>query len=293
LKIVVPATSANLGPGFDALGLAVSLYNEVDIKPSKYHSLSIKGEGSDKAKLKKNNLFLTIFYEIYKDLKGKKDKFRFEFTNNIPFSRGLGSSSAVIVGAIASAYEMAGVKVSKEKVLNRALTYESHPDNIAPAVYGGFVTSVVEEGKVFIQKKELPKNLQAVMCIPNRAMSTSHSRTKLPKNFPISKVVYNLSHAAFLSAAFFGENWDMLRVASKDAMHEDIRIEAMPELKEVRDIALKSGALMSTLSGSGSSFFSLCFEKDAKRVESALKERFKKFRIEIFDLDNLGYKIYR
>ncbi|MBC7197578.1 MAG: homoserine kinase, partial [Deferribacterales bacterium] len=142
MKIKIPATSANLGPGFDCLGLAIALYNEVSIKPASYQSISVKGEGEENVKLKNNNIFVSIFYEIYQELVGKKDPFRFEFYNNIPFSRGLGSSSAVIVGAIASAYEMAGIKASRETILNKALIYETHPDNIAPAVYGGFTSSV-------------------------------------------------------------------------------------------------------------------------------------------------------
>ena len=86
MKIKIPATSANLGPGFDCLGLAIALYNEVCIKPSSYQSISVKGEGEENAKLKKNNIFVSIFYDIYQDLVGKKDPFRFEFYNNIPFS---------------------------------------------------------------------------------------------------------------------------------------------------------------------------------------------------------------
>ncbi len=291
MKIRVPATSANLGPGFDALGLAIALYNEVVIKKSTFHSVSIKGEGSNRSNLKKNNLFISIFNDIYKELTGEKDTFRFEFNNNIPFSRGLGSSSAVIISAIASAYEMADIVSSKQNVLNRALVYEAHPDNIAPAVYGGFVSSVVEENKVYAIKKELPSSLKVVMTIPDRAMSTSHSRTKLPKNFSIKNTVFNLAHASFLSSAFFSENWDMLQIASKDMMHEKIRISAMPELECVRKTALENGALMSTLSGSGSSFFTLCYNKDASKIKEALKKNFGRFRIEVFNLDNNGYTI--
>ncbi len=103
--------------------------------------------------LKKNNIFVNIFYEIYEKLSGKKDNFRFIFQNNIPLSRGLGSSSAVIVGAIASAYYMSGFKVEKERILDEALIYENHPDNIAPATLGGFVCSLVEKNKVYSIKK--------------------------------------------------------------------------------------------------------------------------------------------
>jgi len=205
VKIKIPATSANLGPGFDCLGLAIALYNEVCIKPSSYQSISVKGEGEENAKLKKNNIFVSIFYDIYQELAGKKDPFRFEFFNAIPFSRGLGSSSAVIVGAIASAYEMAGVKASRETILNKAILYETHPDNIAPAVFGGFTSSVVESGRVRTLKKVLGEKLKVVMVIPDRPMSTAHSRTLLPKSYPMKNVVYNLSRASLLTAAFFSE----------------------------------------------------------------------------------------
>jgi len=291
MTISVPATSANLGPGFDALGLAIGLYNRVHIKHSSYHSVSIKGEGSNNIRLKKNNLFISIFNDIYRELAGKKQTFRFEFHNNIPFARGLGSSSAVIVGAIASAYEMANVKASKQIVLNRALRYESHPDNIAPAVYGGFVSSIVENDVVYSLKKDLPADIKSIMVIPDHPMSTSHSRTKLAKNFNMQNMVYNLSRASLLSSAFFSENWEMLRVASKDCIHQDRRMLAMSELKEVQKVALANGAFMSTLSGSGSSFFTLCDEKNLKKIYESLKKTFENFRVEVFDFDNVGYII--
>lgn len=293
MKIKIPATSANLGPGFDCLGLALSLYNEVVIKPSSYQSISVKGEGEENIKLKKNNIFISIFYEIYHELVGKKDFFRFEFQNNIPFSRGLGSSSAVIVGAIASAYEMAGIKVDKATILNRALVYETHPDNIAPAVYGGFTSSIVHNGKVKTLQKKLPESIQAVMVIPDRAMSTAHSRTLLPKSYMMKNVVYNVSHASLLSSAFFSESWDFLRLASRDSMHEHRRMRQMRELFDVRDLALEQGALMSTLSGSGSSFFNLVMSHDASKVAIALKKGFPMFRVEVFTFDNNGFEIIK
>ncbi len=289
--IKVPATSANLGPGFDSLGLAIGLYNEVHIKRSSYNSISIKNEGATNKRLKKNNLFVSIFNDIYRELANKKDTFRFEFVNHIPFSRGLGSSSAVIVSAIASAYEMADIKASKKIVLNRALFYEPHPDNIAPAVYGGFVSSVVENAEVYTLKKEIPDSLRAVMVIPDTPMSTAKSRTQLSKHFSMECVVHNISRASLLSSAFFSEKWDLLRVASEDCLHQDRRMKAMPELKMVQKIALDNGALMSTLSGSGSSFFTLCFEKDAQKIQNLLRDKFDAFRVETFMLDNSGYVI--
>ena len=293
MQIKIPATSANLGPGFDCLGLALAFYNSVTIKPSSYYSVSIKGEGEQNVKLKKNNIFVSIFYEIYQELTGQKDPFRFEFDNQIPFSRGLGSSSAVIVGAIASAYEMAGVKASRESILNKAIIYETHPDNIAPAVYGGFTSSVVDMGKVKTLKKELSSDIKVVMVIPDRSMSTAHSRTQLPKSYMMKNVVYNLSHASLVTAAFFSENWDFLRVASKDCMHEHKRMRQLRELFDVREVALQHGALMSTLSGSGSSFFNLVRADEATKVANALKKAFEMFRVEEFEFDNGGFQILK
>ena len=293
MKIKIPATSANLGPGFDCLGLAIALYNQVSIKPSTYYSVSIKGEGEENPKLKKNNIFVSIFYDIYQELTGKKDPFRFEFENKIPFSRGLGSSSAVIVGAIASAYEMANIQPTRETILNKAIIYETHPDNIAPAVYGGFTTSVIENGKVRTLKKELSNDIKVVMVIPDRAMSTAQSRTQLPKSYMMKNVIYNLSRSSMLSAAFFSENWDFLKVASKDCMHEYRRMRQMKELFEVREVALNAGALMSTLSGSGSSFFNLVKKEDASKIATILKNRFEMFRVEEFEFDNGGFEIIK
>ena len=289
--IRTPATSANLGPGFDTLGIAIDLVNEVKITKSKFISVSIKGEGANRAKVKTNNQFVNIFYSFYTRLMGKKDHFRFEFTNNIPFSRGLGSSSAVIVSAIASAYHMASIDLSRESILNKALFYEPHPDNIAPATFGGFVSSLIYNNKVISQKKSIPDYLKAVVVIPNKSMSTNQSRGKLPKNISLQKAVFNISHSSVLTSAFFNEDWKSLKYAAKDALHEDIRMKSLKELYLVRQISLENGALMSTLSGSGSTFFNLVYEDDAKYLQDILLKKFPKFRVEVYNFNNIGYNI--
>ncbi len=292
MVIKVPATSANLGPGFDSLGLAIDLNNIITIKRSKFTTISIKGEGSNRPGIKTNNQFVNIFYNFYTKLIGKRDNFRFEFYNQIPFSRGLGSSSAVIVSAIASAYHMADIEMSKSSILDKALFYEPHPDNIAPATHGGFTASfIIKNERVFTQKKELPSYLKAVMVIPNKPMSTNRSRAKIPKSVSMQKAIFNLSHAATLTAAFFNEDWSMLRLASEDKFHQNIRMNSLRELYKVQKIALLNGALMSTLSGSGSSFFNMVYEEDASFLQKKLKESFPQFKVEIYDFNNNGYVI--
>ncbi|BCX79871.1 homoserine kinase [Campylobacter sp. 19-13652] len=289
MRVRIPATSANLGSGFDALGLALSLYNEVIITPASFSSVSINGEGAQSGALKRNNLFLNIFNEIYLELTGKTDTFRIVFDNQIPFSRGLGSSSAVIVSAIAAAYGVAGFKVNKQSVLNRALFYENHPDNIAPATLGGFVCSIVKNGRVIFNKFDLSNDIKAVVVIPDKPMSTSQSRSVLPKSYTAKECVHSLSHAALLSSCFASGRFEYLRYASEDVMHEPYRIPALPELAGIREVAYENGALLSTLSGSGSSFLNIVYADDAARLHGVLSDKFSHFRVEIFEFDNDGF----
>lgn len=291
MRVSVPATSANLGPGFDCLGIAVNLKNQVIIKPSKFHSVSLKGEGANNPALKDNNMFISIFNDFYHNLSHKKRHFRFEFFNEIPLSRGLGSSSAVIVSAIASAYAIEGIVLEKDKLLNLALAYENHPDNITPAVMGGFNVACVQDHEVRYINKSIPRSLKAVVVIPNRAISTAISRKTLPFKYSKEDAVFNISHSSLLTAAFMSENWDMLKDASQDVFHQKYRMKHMPELFDVQKTALNAGALMSTLSGSGSTLFSIALNEDAKKVELALKNKFPHFKVLTIDFDNQGVKI--
>jgi len=293
LFVSVPATSANLGPGFDSLGLAVDLRNQVELVPSRFFAVSIKGEGENNPRLKGNNLFVSIFNDHYRRLTQKRQNFKFTFYNQIPMSRGLGSSSAVIVSAISCAHEAAGVKVSKRRILNHALVYETHPDNITPAVMGGFNAAMVEKQKVFSQQKHLPDYLKAVVVIPNKPISTAKSRTTLPKSYSKENAVFNLSHTAVTIGAFFNEDWEMLRLSTQDRFHQKIRMKMLPELFAIQKMAYDNGALMSTLSGSGSTFFNMVYDQDARMLADKFKESFGEFEVRILNFDNDGLVVER
>jgi len=288
LFVSVPATSANLGPGFDTLGLAINFRNEIIIKPSRFFSVSTRGEGAENPHIRKNILFMDIFDKQYQILKGHKDNFRFEFTNRIPISRGLGSSSAVITAALTAAFVASKQRYNKRKILNLALEYEAHPDNITPAVMGGFNVACVEEQKVYSKKRKIPDYLRAVLVVPNRTISTAKSRTILPDIYRKEEIVYSLSRSSFMTSLFMTESWDLLKIASKDKLHQTRRMKQMPELFEVQKVALENGALMSTLSGSGSTFFTLCYAVDASKIHKALETKFPKYRVFTKTLDNYG-----
>jgi len=153
---------------------------------------------------------------------------------------------------------------------------------------GGFNVSCVEGDRVYSKKKRLPAYLRAVVVVPNRTISTAKSRTILPKVYRKEETVYSLSRSSYMTALFMSESWDLLRIAAKDKLHQARRMKMIPELFDVQKVALRQGALMSTLSGSGSTFFNLAYEKDADVMTKALQAKFPQFRVFNLALDNNG-----
>jgi len=293
MVITVPATSANLGPGFDTLGLAIDLRNRVEIVSHPYQQVEIEGEGAEILKRAKRNYFIEVFEKVYRELTRKEPKFKIRFINRIPISRGLGSSSSAIVGAITAAYELAGVPYRREKILSIALRYESHPDNITPATMGGFCVAKIKRDRIFYLKKEIPSQIRAVLIIPNKPISTIRSRQALKSSYSLKDVVTNISSSSMITAAFFSHRFDLLRYVVEDRIHQEERMKGVPELFKVREIALKQGALMATLSGSGSSYFCLAYKEEAYQIKDAIGTAFKEFEVVVHRFDNYGVRIYK
>lgn len=295
----IPATSANLGPGFDSLGLALKLYNDFQIKPSILQSIKIKGEGEGIPKLLKDNNFIRIFKDVYDNLTQKQESlqtpetqnFSYYLQNNIPISRGLGSSSAVIIGAIVCAYEMLGIKYTRDIIINKAIKYEKHPDNITPAVNGGFNVAMIKNNRVFYVKTKISSDIRAVVVIPNKPISTNHSRKSIPKEIPLQDVIFNLSRSSMIASIFAQKRWHLLKFVGDDKIHQDLRMGLYPVLFSVRKEAMKNGALMSVLSGSGSSFLNICYSDDAEKISNALLKKFSDFKVLNLEFDNNGISI--
>lgn len=328
MRLRVPATSANLGPGFDTLGVALTLYNEFILTPSVVQSIKIEGEGEGVPKLLKDNNFIKIFRDTYLFLSGEGEEmlldsslrpdekpenpakfhaslnaqihapsapkippFSFHLINSIPISRGLGSSSAVIIGAVLAAYETLKIPYTPSDILSRALKYEKHADNITPALNGGFNIALAKNNKVFFIKQPVSSDICAVVVVPPRATSTKYSRKTLPKQYSAADSVFNIAHSSMIAGIFMSQKWELLRTAAEDKIHQDKRMAHFPVLFSVRKEALKNGALMSVLSGSGSSFLSVCYRDDAPRIAAALRARFSDFCVLELDFDNGGARI--
>ncbi|CRF42419.1 homoserine kinase [Helicobacter ailurogastricus] len=294
MVVSVPATSANLGPGFDCLGLGLALKNRFSVVPAAFTSIRIQGEGEGFSKFLVDNIFVKIFKETLAQ-RGIKENFEFSFYNSIPISRGLGSSSAIIVGALSAAHHYLHNHLNKEEILDASLVYEAHPDNVTPAVFGGFNVAMVEKVggrlKAYHLRTKIPDYLKAVVVIPTHSISTKFARQALPKRYNSADAIYNLSRSSLMAMVFMQEKWELLRLVSKDRLHQDRRMRLYPVLYGVQKLALENGALMSTLSGSGSSFFNLCYTEDAPNLQARLQKKYYNFKVVVLDFDNEGVQV--
>lgn len=282
----IPATSANIGSGFDSVGLALNLYNEIHIYEndnSKKIEFEIFGEGENEIS-KKDNMIYSAMKLVFKKLKSKPNKgYIIKCINRIPLSRGLGSSSAAIIGGLLCSNFILGNKLKIEKdILNMAVQIEGHPDNVAPAILGGIVSGVVkkEENFKYIKIKP-PKNLKAIVSIPDFYLSTEIARNILPKEITRKDAIFNISRAALLTSALFSNRLDLLEIATEDKIHQDYRAKFIPNLNQLFKETKKAGAYSVTISGAGSSILALA--KDDKniieKVSKAMHSSFKKKNI--------------
>ena len=282
----IPATSANIGSAFDSVGLALDLYNEIHIyenNNSKKIDFEITGEGEGEIS-KDDNMILSAMKLVFKRLKTKPDKgYIIKCINRIPLSRGLGSSSAAIIGGLLTANYILGNKLSLEnEILNMSVQLEGHPDNVSPAILGGIISGVVRKDEDFKYVKiNPPKGLKAVVAIPNFYLSTEKARNALPKEISLKDAIFNISRAALLTSALSSNRLDLLEVATDDKLHQDYRAKFIPGLKDLFKQVKMAGAYSVTISGAGSSILALVKddEKIIKKVSDAMENSFSKKKI--------------
>ena len=267
VKILVPATSANVGAGFDALGLALSLHNTVTME--EWDKLDIMASDGSLVPTGTSNLIYRSAKAVYEQL-GKPIKgLRIRQENPIPMARGLGSSSACIVAGILGANALLGNPLTKRQMLTLATSIEGHPDNVAPAMLGGFVSSVFDEGQVFTARKEINEELAFAAFIPNFKLLTEKARAALPKTVDRRDAVYNLSRAALATAAFCDGDYELLRVATKDALHQQYRLPLIPGGERVFEIAWDLGAYAVYISGAGPTIMAVVHRDNCEFFEKA------------------------
>jgi homoserine kinase len=260
IKIRIPATSANLGAGFDALGLALNFYNYVNIEESdKTEIISLDGT---EIPLDETNLVYETAKTLY-DICGKELKgLKIEQENNIPMARGLGSSSACIIAGLVGANTLMGNPLTLDDLVNLSAQIEGHPDNTAPALLGGIVTAVFDGKIVHWVKQEVHTSLKFVVIIPDFELKTEKARECLPKEVSHKDAVYNLSRAALFSASLLTGKYENLRTAVHDKLHQPYRMPLIPHARDVFDIAYSLGAYAAYISGAGPAIMSIVDEKN-------------------------------
>lgn len=276
IRVQVPATTANLGPGFDCLGMALELYNIVEFsKISRGLVIEVEGDNADKLPRDEKNLVYRAARRVFERGRRVPEGLRIKLANNIPVGRGLGSSAAAVVGGIIAADKMCGTNLSMREMLNLACSIEGHPDNIAPALLGGLVIYTSLEGEITWTKIDLPPAIKAVIAIPDFTMNTRDAREALPQLVTMRDAVYNISRAALLVAALQKGDLSILGTAMDDRLHQPYRQGAIPGFKKVISAARLAGARGVALSGAGPTIVALAdgnFELIAEVMKNTFRE---------------------
>lgn len=294
MKILVPATTANLGSGFDILGASLNLYNILTFEETDETSIKIINNLNDELKLEaKNNLIYRSIDYFFKTIDKKTPEVKIEIEINIPFSRGLGSSSSAIVGGLFIANKLSGANLSKSDLVTMATAIEGHPDNVSPCILGGMVLSLTQDKKVFTQNIPLKNELSFVVAIPNFKLSTEDARKVIPKQIDFSDAVFNSGRLAFLIQALNSNNFDFLNIAMQDKLHEQYRAKLIKGFYAVKVSAIKAGALASVLSGAGPTILALC-STNQKEIGTAMVKAWLDLGVtseyKILEIDYLGVR---
>lgn len=293
IKLQIPATSANLGAGFDALGLALTYYNYVNMEEA--DGVHIKSLDDTPVPEDETNLIYesakTLFEICGKDFKGLS----IEQTNNIPMARGLGSSSACIIAGLFGANTLMGNPLGLDDLVNLSAQIEGHPDNTAPALLGGIVTAVFDGRVVHWVKQEVFTTLKFVVVIPDFELKTEKARACLPKEISHSDAVFNLSRAALFSASLLTGKYENLRTAVNDKLHQPYRMELIPHGHDVFETAYSLGAYAAYLSGAGPSLMAIVDAENeyfCGKMNFALEEMgLKNWKVHELHIDNTGTKL--
>jgi homoserine kinase len=260
----VPASSANLGPGYDAMAAAMALHLELEVEETGEFSLDPGGLGVSTGR---DNLIVRAFETLH-----PADGIAFKLRSEIPLARGLGSSSAAIVAGLAAADHLFELALTREEMLARATAIEGHPDNVAAAIYGGFVVCAAG-GEAFAARFDPPEGLEGIVVIPGEEVSTELARTAIPAELPLADAVANVSAAALLVLGLRSADLDLVSRGLRDRIHQGRRRDLYPRSMEIVDAARELGALGATISGAGPTVLVWTTWEEAGGVAAALKER--------------------
>ncbi len=265
VTVRAPATSANMGPGFDCLGIALDIWNVITVETGDEiaaEGFHVSGQGEDDLPRDRSNMVWQSVARVFEETGLPVPPMSIACRNDIPTARGLGSSSAALVGGLTAGNELCGCPLSQEDLLQIAAEVEGHPDNVAPALFGGMQIAVYDGDKVLNASVPVPEDLSAVLYIPNLPMPTEEARGLLGDEVPRSDAVFNIGRAALLVRAMASGDLERLDIATDDRLHQPARRTIFFPMKNIIRAALGAGALGAFLSGAGSTILALATEKE-------------------------------
>ncbi|QKG84117.1 homoserine kinase [Kroppenstedtia pulmonis] len=248
--VVVPGSTANLGAGFDSIGMAVNRFLRMTLSPAQDLKIDIQGKELESLKDNSDNLVVQVIQDAFQEMGRKMPGFRLEMKSDIPLMGGLGSSAAAIVAGLAAANHLLGKPWSQEELLQKATRIEGHSDNVGASLFGGVVVTSWDGTKVDAITSS-PPPLCLVAAIPRFPLATSKSREVLPEVLSYKEAILGSSRANLLTAALLTGNWEQLRVGMNDRFHQPYRLSLVPGLEQILEEAYEYGALGVALSGAG------------------------------------------
>ncbi len=291
IKIRVPATSANMGAGFDSLGIALSLYNTVTVEEISRGIVIENKNAKEYIPTAENNLIYRAMKTVFEKVGYKEKGIKITQKSDIPMTRGLGSSSACVIAGMLGANAISGRQLPYSEILNLAAEMEGHPDNVTPALYGGFCVATKDGANVVSKSVKITKPLAFEIMVPDSYLLTKKSRITLPELVAHKDAVYNAGNTALFALSLATGDFEKLKTAARDRLHQPYREVYIDNMKEIFDESYKNGAYAVWLSGSGPSIVAV-YDKENIDFNKKMNDYFMlnnyKRTSKTLSIDNIG-----
>lgn len=292
IRVKVPATSANIGAGFDCLGIAFKLYNIFGFEEIE---MGLQFQGFKDEYCNEDNVVYVAMRKCFESCGYEPRGIRITLLEqNVPIARGLGSSSSCIVAGLIGANRLAGDRLTIDQLLDLAVEIEGHPDNVAPALLGGMVVAIVEGGKTYYNKFDIQETVKFLSLIPDFMLSTEEARSVLPKTIDFKDGVYNLGRAAFILSCFAKGNYEDLNKGCRDKLHEPYRSKLIPGYTQITNMVYNNGGICAFLSGAGPTIMTLYSqgkEHEINKLKSFLDTLDNKWEVRELHIENCGAQV--
>lgn len=291
IKLRVPASSANMGAGFDTLGVALSLYNRIQIEEISSGIEIYNAGGESFVPRGENNLIYRAMKVVFDEAGYVPSGVRISQNSDIPMTRGLGSSSACIIGGMLAANIISGRRLSYDDIIHLAAVMEGHPDNVGPALFGGFCISLTDGGNTIVKSKKINPAIKFAVMIPDYFVATKKSRVALPEEIPLKDASFNILRALLFREVLVSGDMKSLRIGAEDRLHQQYRKSYVENMDSIFEKTYELGSRATYLSGSGPTILSVLdgnyrgFTQGMKRF---FAENEHSWRCMTLDVDNVG-----